>query len=197
MGVTLRRNIRRKNKKSKKHRGGGRENWIVKHSKSTGKIYYKHKTTGETSWTIPNDNGWEPRISKTTGKRYWANPTTGQTSWTLPGQVLAVHSKSCDDPSLSEKDIAFCKKHPANIANIGSSGTARNIKYEIRKKRINSGCGCKLVFKTNNQGVTEQVPICRENDDYKAGKNEQNINESECYKDLSNITGLNETDENV
>jgi hypothetical protein len=164
-----RRNTRRKNKRSRKHRGGDRSNWISKISKSTGKTYYQHKRTGASVWEIPENNSsydWEPKISQSTGKRYWVNKKTGESSWVLPQMRIGHLTKHCNDPSLTEEDKDYCESHSSNLANVSSSGRTRNIKYEIRKGRVATKSGCKLIFKTNNDGVTQSVPVCEEDPDY-------------------------------
>jgi hypothetical protein len=86
--------------------------WEMRIDPASGRTYYAHPTTKETSWDSPSmhdmassrapsvssvasvsmepqlPEGWDMREDPATGRSFYAHPATGQSSWTLPEACL-------------------------------------------------------------------------------------------------------------
>jgi plastin-1 len=65
--------------------------WAKFHDDATGRDYWYNATTGDTTWTNPEEAGgsaadWEEMFDEASGRNYFYNKVTGESSWTKPGE---------------------------------------------------------------------------------------------------------------
>jgi hypothetical protein len=75
------------------------DGWVSNVDETSGKTYYIHAATNETTWEIPKVEsqlppgqsiesqlppGWESHIDESSGKTYYYNTETNETSWDIP-----------------------------------------------------------------------------------------------------------------
>ena len=99
--------------------------WVEKYSEKHKKKFWKHKTTGETTWKEPpkpvapatssaekKDDGnvnpdkaveweWVEKYSEKHKKKFWKHKTTGETTWKEPPKPVAPATSSADDGNVN------------------------------------------------------------------------------------------------
>ena len=99
--------------------------WVEKYSEKHKKKFWKHKTTGETTWKEPakpvgpatssvekKDDGnvnadkaveweWVEKYSEKHKKKFWKHKTTGETTWKEPAKPVAPATSSADDGNVN------------------------------------------------------------------------------------------------
>ena len=96
------------------------QGWSMTIDPSTGRPYYYHADTGESTWNLPgaDDDGKEDkalpagwaRSTTREGRKYYYNGTTGQVQWEFPIASIATAEASArddDDPTGSTRKVHF------------------------------------------------------------------------------------------
>ncbi len=109
--------------------------WEELYSEKHKRKYWKHKTTGKTSWTAPTETSsavvssepsastpatsasvaqqdeWEELYSEKHKRKYWKHKTSGKTSWTAPTSTPASTAPSPSPVVTDEWEELFNEKH--------------------------------------------------------------------------------------
>jgi hypothetical protein len=105
------------------------QGWNMTIDPSTGRPYYYHAETGESTWNLPgaDDDGKEDkalpagwaRSTTREGRKYYYNGTTGQVQWEFPIAHIATAEASAqddDDPTGSTRKVRGVRARSARIS---------------------------------------------------------------------------------
>ena len=103
------------------------DQWEEKFSKKQDRKFWKHKETGETTWTAPAgldskkeskttvakadttavvEWDWDEKFSEKHQKKFWKNKTTGETTWKEPPKPVTSAATSSDKKESTETAAA-------------------------------------------------------------------------------------------
>ncbi|XP_076023650.1 rho GTPase-activating protein 27-like isoform X2 [Genypterus blacodes] len=154
------------------------DGWQVHADQDTGKVFYYHPVTGQSTWCDPRSpplqlspassqslHSWEQLVDEASGKLYYYNPSSGATSWAVPEPLCPSDSttRMQDEgpPPLPEEDYPTDDTHNAVFT--------QHVEQGLPRAHM-SPPGLSSSSDTVDKVLTEQPPLHRLKSEEDRGK---------------------------